>query len=234
MYNDIADIYLEIFPPNQAFLSFLLDFIGEPGSTVLDLGCGPGDYVDYLSRSGYPTTGIDSSKVMIAQSRANKQGIFHELSFTEIDQLNGSFNCIYCVGNSLSYLPEDALSRFLQDVHTLLKTSGFFVLQVVNWDRLCLTMSSDFPINEISAGRTFHRQYEWINRSKVIFHTELRKGEDVLGSWADPLFTKYSERLITELQAAGLTISGQYGDYAKAPYDPTSSPALILAAQKNL
>ena len=234
MYDDIADIYLEIFPLNQAFLSFMLNYLGEPGSTVLDLGCGPGDYVDYLSRAGYLTTGIDSSKVMIEQAQAHRQGTFYNYSFTEIKQLRGEFDCSYCVGNSLSYLPEDALPRFLQDVHTLLKTSGFFVLQVVNWDRLYLTMSSEFPINEISGGKTFYRQYEWINRSKVIFHTELRKGEEILGSWADPLFPKYSERLVTELQAAGFTISGQYGDYAKASSDPKSSPALILIAQRNI
>jgi hypothetical protein len=93
-------------------------------------------------------------------------------------------------------------------------------------------MSSDFPVNEISAGKTFHRHYEWINYSKVIFHTELRKGEKILGKWADPLFPKYRDALVKELQAAGFTIDGQYGDYAKSSYDPNSSPALILIAQK--
>jgi len=232
MYNDIGDIYLEIFPINQAFLSFIPEFLGKPGSSVLDLGCGPGDYVDHLSRAGYPTTGIDQSKVMIAQAQENKQGSFYNYSFTEINQLNGKFDCAYCVGNSLSYLPEDALPFFLQDVHHRLKPTGFFVLQVVNWDRLHLIMSSDFPVNEISGERTFHRRYEWIDYSKVIFHTELRKGKEILGIWSDPLFPKYLKKLVTNLQAAGFSITGQFGDYAKFSFDPKSSPALILVAQK--
>jgi len=232
MYNDIANIYLEIFPINQTFLSFIPEFLGEPGSAVLDLGCGPGDYVDHLSRVGYPTTGIDQSKVMIAQAQENKQGSFYNYSFTEINQLNGKFDCAYCVGNSLSYLPEDALAPFLQDVHHLLKTTGFFVLQVVNWDRLRLTMSSDFPENELSGERTFYRRYEWIDFSKVIFHTELRKGKEILGIWSDPLFPKYLKKLGMDLQAVGFSITAQFGDYAKSSFDPKFSPALILVAQK--
>jgi SAM-dependent methyltransferase len=233
MYNDIADIYLEIFPLNQAFLSFIPEFLGEPGSTILDLGCGPGDYVDHFSRAGYQTTGIDQSDVMIVQAQENKQGNFYNYSFAEINQLNGKFDCAYCVGNSLSYLPADALAPFLQDVHNLLKTAGFFVLQVVNWDWLCLTMTSDFPVNKISSGRTFHRHYEWIDQSNIIFHTELRRDQEVLGSWADPLFPKYFRNMIIELQATGFAMAGQFGDYAKSLFDSKSSPALILVAQKN-
>jgi SAM-dependent methyltransferase len=198
------------------------------------LGCGPGDYVDYFSQRHYRVTGVDSSDVMIAQAQETKKGTFYSYSFAEIKKLWREFDCAYCVGNSLSYLPADALTPFLQDLYDLLKPSGLFVLQVVNWDRLSLTMSSDFPVNEISAGRTFHRHYEWIDRTKVIFHTELRKGKDVLGVWADPLFPKYHEILVVELQDTGFTIIEQYGAYAKSPFDPKSSPALILVARKNL
>jgi SAM-dependent methyltransferase len=236
MYDDIADIYLEIFPLNQAFLDFLREYLGDPGSAVLDLGCGPGDYVDMLSRSGYRGVGIDSSEVMISQAQTKKQGIFHNLSFAEINQLgrlsDRAFDCAYCVGNSLSYLPNEALGSFLPDVTKLLKPSGVFVLQVVNWDKFLQMKSSDFPIKTISGGRTFHRRYEWIECSKVIFHTEIRKDGEPQKSWADPLYPKYFEFVTGALQAAGLTISGQFGDYDKSTFDPNSSPAMILVANK--
>ena len=232
MYNDIADIYLEIFPLNQAFLNFIPEYLGGAGAAVLDLGCGPGDYVDCLSRTGYQATGIDSSDVMIVQAQTTKQGTFYNYAFTKIHQLAGEFDCAYCVGNSLSYLAPNATRTFFENIHDLVKPSGFLVLQVVNWDRLRQIMSSAFPVNEISGGRTFHRRYTWLDYEKVTFHTEIRKGEKVLGTWADSLFPKYAERLVTQIQTAGFTTVGVYGDYAKSPFDLGSSPALILVAQK--
>ena len=235
MYNEIADVYLEIFPLNQAFLAFIPEYLGKPGASVLDLGCGPGDYVDALSRSGYRATGIDSSSVMISQAQVQKQGSFYNYSFTEINQLdgdpNGGFDCAYCVGNSLSYLPKDATQPFLKDVHKLLNRSGRFVLQVVNWDRFRMMGASDFPVNSISGGRTFHRRYEWIDHSEVIFHTEIRKGDEILGSWVAPLHPIYIDAIVNDFQAVGLTTIDQFGDYEKSLFDPQFSPAMILVAQ---
>jgi len=74
MYNDIVDIYNEIFPLNTAFLEFIPVYLGGPGSKVIDLGCGPGDYVNELSQSQYDVTGIDSSSEMIRRAQTGKNG----------------------------------------------------------------------------------------------------------------------------------------------------------------
>ena len=233
MYNDIADIYLEIFPINQEFLDFLPDYLGYPGSAVLDLGCGPGDYVDYLSRSGYRSVGIDSSAVMIKQAQEKRQGTFFNLSFGEINQLHGDFDCVYCVGNSLSYLQPNDQPAFYQGVLRLMKPCGIFILQVVNWDKNRTTRSSDFPVNLLSEGRTFHRHYEWIDDSQVIFHTEIRKDDKTQNSWADSLYPKYHQAVMADMHSAGLDVVAQFGDYKHSPFDSVSSPALILVAKKS-
>ena len=233
MYDDIADVYLEIFPLNQAFLDFLPDYIGSLGSAVLDLGCGPGDYVDYLSRSGYRSVGIDSSTVMIKQAQEKRQGTFFNLSFGEISHLQGNFDCVYCVGNSLSYLQPNDLSAFYQDVFRLMKPLGIFILQVINWDKHREARSSDFPVNSLSEGRTFHRRYEWLDDSQVIFQTEIQKDGKTQKSWADSLYPKYHKAVMADLQSAGLTVTAQFGDYKRARFDSESSPALILVAQKS-
>jgi SAM-dependent methyltransferase len=232
MYDEIADIYLEIFPINRAFLAFIPEFLGEPGNTILDLGCGPGDYVDHLSRAGYHATGIDNSTGMIAQAQANQKGTFYELSFTEIDQLDGGFDGIFCVGNSLSYLPPQELGVFLISVRGLLNPGGHFVLQVVNWDKYRLTESTDFPVQKLSDGHTFHRRYERIDSTQVIFHTSIQRGEEILGAWAAPLYPKYQAEVTGKLEAAGLQLTGVFGDYAKSAFTPLTSPALILSAQR--
>lgn len=232
MYDQIADVYLEIFPLNQAFLTFIPEYLGKPGSAVLDLGCGPGDYVDQFARAGYRASGIDSSTVMMAQAQIHKQGHFEPLSFEEIDQLDDHFDCIYCVGNSLSYLPLEGIPRFMDNIHRLLHARGSFILQVVNWDKYRLTGSAEFGVKMLSDGRSFHRCYECVRPGEVIFHTGIQQGDEIQGSWAAPLYPKYQQTMVIALETAGLKVTGQFGDYQKTPFDPASSPALILTAQK--
>jgi hypothetical protein len=114
-----------------------------------------------------------------------------------------------------------------------LKPSGVFILQVVNWDKNRKTRSSDFPVNSLSKGLTFHRSYEWVDDSQVIFHTETRKDGKTQKFWSDSLYPKYHQAVMADLQSAGLPVTAQFGDYKHAPFDPASSPALILVAQKS-
>ncbi len=232
MYDQIVAIYDQIFSLNQAFLDFIPAYLGEPGSKVLDLACGPGDYADTLSQAGYQVTGIDSSLEMIRWAKSRNQGAFHQLSFTEIDQLDEIYQCVYCIGNSLSYLSDEAMAPFLENLFQRLQSSAYFVLQVVNWDRFRLQGSLDFPVKTLDDGRTFHRRYQRVNDSTVIFHTEIRQDGAVQASWSDELTPKYQQATVSALKAAGLNVVGQFGDYRKAPFSAETSPAIILVAQQ--
>lgn len=46
------------------------------GKKILDIGCGFGLYVDYLSRLGYETFGVDFIEKFIILAKQSKQGIF--------------------------------------------------------------------------------------------------------------------------------------------------------------
>jgi len=232
MYNDIVSIYDEIFPLNQAFLKFIKNYLGETGSRVLDLGCGPGDYVNTISNMGYEAVGIDSSTEMIKKAQAACQGSFYPLSFTEINQLDGQFDCIFCIGNSLSYLQNELLEPFLEDVNALLQENGRFLLQVVNWDKFRSEGISEFPVKTLADGRTFHRRYEPGDKGEVIFHTGIQQGEELLGSWSDPLYPKYAGLLMEAVKAIGMVEPALFGDFERAPYDPLTSPAIVLSARK--
>jgi SAM-dependent methyltransferase len=233
MYNDIADIYDEIFPLNQAFLNFLPAYLLETGSTVLDLGCGPGDYVGELENTGHTATGIDYSTGMIELAKSRNPGNFYPYGFADIYKLTGEFDCIYCVGNSLSYLSTVAVPNFLEQVQRLLTPGGNFIIQVVNWDRYRRVGASNFDVKELNDGRTFHRRYKPGENDTIIFHTAVQDGETVQNAWADTLYPKYMDKLSTALTAAGINVTAQLGDYAKAPFDPQNSPALIVVAKKN-
>lgn len=234
MYNDIIDFYGEIFPLNQAFLAFIPTYLGEPGSRVLDLGCGPGDYVDHLSRLGYDAAGIDTSTAMIRTAKTHRLGTFFNLGFGDLNRFTGPFGSIFSIGNSLSYHPADQMRAFFQQTARLLSLEGWLVIQVVNWDRYRHAGASDFEVKTLSDGRTFNRRYEAGPASTVIFHTELRQDGALVQAWSDPLYPKYSADLQQDCQQAGLSVVDLFGDFHKTRYDPRNSPATILVARKGV
>ena len=231
MYSDIAEVYNEIFPLNRSFLKFIRAYLGNPGSKVLDIACGPGDYVNALS-SGYNATGMDYNAEMIHLAKKRNKGTFLQLSFAQIDRLEGHFQCAYCIGNSLSYLPKKDMQLFANSVFRLLNPSGVFILQVINWDKYRLTGTTDFDIKKLSDGRTFHRSYEPSQNGVILFKTELRVGGDVSGSWSDPLYPKYMEDLVSGFSDAGFVLNEKFGDFEQSPFVPQTSPAAVLVIRK--
>ena len=230
MYDDIVDIYDQIFPLNQAFLRFLHSYLPDDGGRVLDLGCGPGDVVDLLTKSGYRSVGIDNSEGMIAAAKRKHHGTFYPYGFDDINRLEGPFDLIYCVGNSLSYLPNDQLDFFMKDVASLLDEGGIFLSQVVNWDRFLNKGQISFEEKPISGGRSFHRQYQEGIEGTVVFYTALKKGGQILGEWSDILYPKTRSLLKNTANNSGLSNPSFYGDYQKTPFHPEESAALIMAA----
>ena len=232
MYNQIVTVYDQLFPLNQGFLDFISPYLGEPGASLLDLGCGPGDYVGLFSRQGYRATGIDSSQEMIRYARAHHQGNFYPYSFLQVKRLDARFKCAYCIGNSLSYLANRELSVFLGMLTKRLMDEAVFVLQLVNWERFRQTGDYNFSVKTLADGRTFHRRYEKTTEERVIFHTELRSGDTVESAWTASLYPKYRQSTVMVLKSVGLNVIDIYGDYRKTPYAPDASPAMIVVSQK--
>ena len=231
MYSEIASIYHEIFPLNNAFLKFIREYLGAPGSRILDLGCGPGDYINILTPK-YEGVGIDPDPEMIRIAQSRNQGKFYNLSFLDIDRLDGPFSCAFCVGNSLSYLPHDRETEFYGMLSGKLSESAFFVIQVVNWDRYRLTGKMDFPVKTLEDGRTFHRAYAPSENNTVHFNTMLKQQDRMIGTWSDTLYPKTMDDFRRKLKLSGIDVVEAYGDYDKTPFSPSSSPASILVARK--
>jgi len=234
MYDDIVPIYSEIFPLNEDFLQFLPGYLGPAGSAVLDLGCGPGDYVDLLQQRGWQAVGIDSSPAMISHAQREKQGTFYPYGFEDINRLEGSFHCIYSIGNSLSYLAPELRPGVLAALADMHEPGGTLILQVINWDLYLRSGTREFPVKDLSGNRQFHRRYAKCTEGEVIFHTEITRDGHVEQAWSASLYPLRAADLVDDATAAGYEINGLYGDYSKAGFDPDGSQALIVTARRTV
>jgi SAM-dependent methyltransferase len=107
------------------------------GASVLDAGCGTGNYSLALARRGFVVMGLDASEPLLDQARAKCAGLSMGLTFRVGDILalprEQAFDSILCRG-VLNDLTDDASRRdvFFSFARAL-REGGVLILDVRNW-----------------------------------------------------------------------------------------------------
>jgi ubiquinone/menaquinone biosynthesis C-methylase UbiE len=123
----------------------------RPRERVLDLGCGPGFYVEELleavGREG-AVVGVDSSPQMLAAAARRCDGhpnaAFHEGDATSLPADPASFDAVVCV-QVLEYVPDTAGA--LAEIARVLRPGGRAVVWDVDWATLSVH-SSDAELTD--------------------------------------------------------------------------------------
>jgi SAM-dependent methyltransferase len=111
---------------NQNFL--------KPGSSILDLGCGPGLYARRLAQLGHSVTGMDFSRRSIDYAMKDREENNLDIkyiyqSYLEMDYHN-EFDLIMIIYCDFGALTNDERNILLKKVHTALKPGGVFIFDV--------------------------------------------------------------------------------------------------------
>ncbi len=124
------DVPWEDTGPWSGLVDVLKQYV-EPGSTVLDTGCGFGVNTIEIAKHGYHTTGVDISQHAIksAKERAHQQGV--ECCFEVSDFLNYSgvrrFDCVFDRGLLHTFCDQSGRKQFARKVASQLATNGVWI-----------------------------------------------------------------------------------------------------------
>ncbi len=99
------------------FLNYL-----EPGSYILDFGCGVGRDIKYFLDKGYKVKGIDGSKEMCKIATEVVDQDIECINFLDINYDN-EFDGVFCCA-SLLHLNNDDLMMVLKKLYLSLKSNG--------------------------------------------------------------------------------------------------------------
>ncbi|PLN85349.1 putative 2-heptaprenyl-1,4-naphthoquinone methyltransferase [Aspergillus taichungensis] len=131
-FDQVGKQYEDVYRNNPGLKKFINSSLGmlQPGSTVLDVGCGTGKPVaDQLARAGHEVHGIDVSQKMIEVAQNQVKGRFTKVDMTSFEP-ETKFDAIYTV-YSLFQLTDNEIYKMLFQFSDWLKPGGLLVFGIV-------------------------------------------------------------------------------------------------------
>ncbi len=100
----------------------------KPGMTVLDIGCGFGNFAKHLATHyDVKVVGITLSKEQLAYGKELCKGLSIELRYQDYRDVDGKFDRVISIG-MIEHVGEEYLRTYMECVHKYLKDHGLFVL----------------------------------------------------------------------------------------------------------
>ena len=128
IYAKVEDL-LGLEEASNRLYSYYLKFLREiEFNSLLDVGCGGGEFLLKLSKS-YPKAtlkGIDLSPKMVEVAKS--KGL--NASAKDICNLQEKFDVITCIFDMLNYLSKEELSSFLKCINLSLNSGGYLLIDI--------------------------------------------------------------------------------------------------------
>ncbi len=140
-YNKDAKHYDEFNEENSKVINQALEQILKDNhvKTVLDLTCGTGSQVFWLTKSGYDVIGADINPLMLKVAKGKaKQGKL-DIKFLEGDMRNlyvGKFDAVITIFNAIGHLTNVDFEKAMRNINSNLKSGGLYIFDINNLDYL--------------------------------------------------------------------------------------------------
>jgi ubiquinone/menaquinone biosynthesis C-methylase UbiE len=106
-------------------------FMLQPGSSVLDAGCGSGRDTEMFRQKGFDAVGVDITKELVAQARIDyPQARFEEGDLLHLPFGDNSFDGLWAHASVVHFDQDQQISQALFEFHRVLKVNGVLHLLV--------------------------------------------------------------------------------------------------------
>ena len=211
----------------------LVEWIGlGPGSSLLDLGCGPGRYALPLARLGCEVTGVDRTEAFLAEARrrADADGLEVELVRADMREFvrAEAYDVVISMLTSFGYFvdPDDDL-KVLENVRQSLRPGGILLIDTIGKEVLGRIFQARDWKRVGEEVWLFERRpvraWSWMESTWIRIHGEARQEFEI----GHRLYSAFE--LGTLARAAGFAETAAYGNIEGGPYDQSASRLVVLA-----
>lgn len=242
--NAFAQIYHAHHLRQPEDLPFWLDLADQSRGPILELGCGTGRVFIPLVQAGSRLIGLDHDRSMLLELRANAAAVMEENpKLIQADMgafhFGSGFGLIVLPCNTLSTLTPELRQRMLQLVKQHLLPGGSFAASLPNPQVFKdLPVYGEPEIEDIfphpQDGEPVQVSSEWARtKSQFIltWHYDHLQPDGTTRRYSATARHSLTpaQVYLTELAAAGLSLSALYGDFNRAEFS-LETPHMILMA----
>ena len=102
-------------------------------NSILDVGCGTGQLINYLKKYGFKVAGNDISQEAIKRSPATIRKNIYNASATKLPFKEESLDLVTSI-SVIEHLTKKGRERFISEVSRVLKPKGYIFLVTPNWN----------------------------------------------------------------------------------------------------
>jgi len=204
-----------------------------PRSTMLDIACGKGRHSIRLADNHFIVTGIDISPQSIGEANLsagdNLEFLVHDMRMPfRINYYDYAFNFF----TSFGYF--DSLREHQKAMHNMclsLKPGGIFVMDYMN--PLYATQHLQ-PSSTVQKGNIRFQISRWADAAYIYKKIIIEDPAQTAPLTFMEKVAYFDLRDFTEMfRQEGFTLSEVFGTYRLDPFDPTTSPRMIMIARKD-
>ena len=170
--------------------------IGTQESPILDLGCGRGEWLKLLQKSGYVARGLDINRAMLDECKARGLDVLEEDVITHLQSLPEASLGAVTGFHIIEHLPFPLLIKLLNETRRVIKPGGLAIFETPNPQNI-LVGSHNFYIdpthlNPLPSSLTeFLLEYVGFHSVKVLNLNAYEESYKVSGSEVAERFNSY-------------------------------------------
>lgn len=245
-YNTEAEVY-DIFNQdswvtqvNQTLEKILRKY---PVKTILDLTCGTGSQVFWLTQCGYKVVGSDFNLKMLNIARKKANQFKRPLKFFKGDMRTaqyGQFDAAITIANAVGHLTQTDFEKTMKNIHRNLKNNGIYIFDIYNLD--CLIKDSNITKLTIDWFKRTDKksvreiQYSTIDNHGILAsyttsYEQKNSQKPKVTNHSQTLQIYTAQQLKKMLNSNGFRVLGVYGiDGSK--FSKTKTEAMLTVTQK--
>ena len=228
--------YREVYPHRDlAAARAEVNWLVEQGlqGRTLDLCCGFGRHSLAMAQAGLDVFGLDLSGELLVQASGLPEGerLAGRLARADARKLPYAADCFDSVANlfsSFGYFGEAGDGEVLDGIVRVLRPGGLLVMDLMNPARIRAGL---VPKSEREQGgaRLIERRALEDGGRRVTKEVRLEHPDGRVHRWREDVRMYEPAEVLELLQARGVRVTGTYGSFAGALFDPEAERQLVFA-----